>query len=135
MAKCAQGDFLESVNASELIDDSIKENCFRNGNAAVLPDVKIIHKLKAWSLRRQLVRQRAQNIADLRAGRTAARILRIRISREIRLAGVSNHASYEARLPDVCVFREKGIAPADGHLDGRISAIVRKMPKFVRRAA
>lgn len=97
--------------------------------------MKILHKFKAWSLRRQLVRQRAQNIADIRAGRTLARVLKIRLAREIRLAGALECARSEARLPDVCLFREKGITTAPAPSKGQISAIVRKMPKLERRAA
>lgn len=49
--------------------------------------MRTFHRLKAWALRRALVRQRAENIRGIRAGRRDAKRIKVELVRQTRLAG------------------------------------------------
>ena len=95
--------------------------------------MKLLHKLKAWHLRRALVRQRAENIASLKSGRAIAKRIKIEMAREIRLS--VNQASpafsrFAAPLPRKSSGRGNG---GERQTNCQISAILRKI-QFERRA-
>lgn len=97
--------------------------------------MKLFHRLQAWRLRRKLVRQRAQNIADLRAGRAIARDLAARLAREKRLSRFSEPASAKPTRPAMTSKPSgQGSDSGQGKI-GRIPAILAQMPKMERRAA
>jgi hypothetical protein len=89
--------------------------------------MKIIHRIKAAMLRRRLIRQRAENIRDLLAGRRAAKAIKIELAREIRLSGFQERSAIiekNTALPS----KSSGIGrTAGGALNGQISAILRKI--------
>jgi len=97
--------------------------------------MKILHKIRAALLRRQLVRQRAENIANLRAGRREAKVIAIRMAREIRLSGASHTAKLDATRLALPVLSAKGNIPGQRKLSGQISAILAKCPTLARRTA
>ena len=80
--------------------------------------MKIIHKLKAWSIRRALIRQRAENIKTIRGCRRAAKRLRIELAREIRLSG-ANREIGQASHKVICFER----VPTTGALRETLSRI------------
>jgi hypothetical protein len=96
--------------------------------------MKIIHKIKAILLRRRLIRQRAENIASLRAGRRAAKAIRIELAREIRLSGSQKPAATLPGCPPARVSVKNGSPTAERQLNGRISSILSNL-RFERRAA
>ena len=57
--------------------------------------MRIIHAIKAAMLRRALIRQRAENIRGIRAGRAAARAIRRALVRNLRLAGSERQPASE----------------------------------------
>lgn len=96
--------------------------------------MKIIHRIKALFLRRRLVRQRAENIKDLRAGRRAAKSIKVELARETRLSGIQEHPA-KIQKNTAMPFHEFGkgnMAPKRS--EGRISSILANMPRLERLA-
>jgi len=97
--------------------------------------MKFIHRIAAWSTRRRLIRQRAENIRNLRAGREAAWHLKIRLAREIRLSLNAGEANRERTRQNYATSRPSSIRTAEPKSKCAISAIMSEMPKLERRAA
>lgn len=89
--------------------------------------MKLIHKLKAASLRRKLIRQRAQNIADIRRGRSEARSIRREMVRHSRLANTAQPAGASSANAVEAFQRES--------IGSRLRSAVQSVPQPTRRAA
>lgn len=90
--------------------------------------MKLLHKLKAYSLRRALIRQRAQNISDLRSGRRSAALIRREMIRHSRLANPAKPAP----APEDTAPR---YPTGGGKTTGRMQAVLQSLPQLHRRAA
>lgn len=96
--------------------------------------MKIIHKIKAILLRRRLIRQRAENIRNLRTGRRAAKAIKIELAREIRLSGLLKCPA--VKQFDACALSERlgRGRTAKNATESRFSSILSNL-RFERRAA
>lgn len=97
--------------------------------------MKILHRIIAWNLRRKLVRQRVQNIRDIRANRRVTWEIQTKLARELRLAGASNVPRRESTRPASAFFLPDRVRTPGSQKNGRISAILRYVPKPEMRAA
>ena len=88
---------------------------------------KLIHKLKATSLRHKLIRQRAQNIADIRRGRYEARAIRRELIRHSRLANPGQPAFSTSNRPADTFQRD--------FIGNRLREVVQSVPRPTKRAA
>lgn len=95
--------------------------------------MKLLHKIKFSMLRRALVRQRAQNIADIRAGRAAARRIRREMVRNLRLANIENRPASEHHTAQKSPNRGNRVRTAAAGFDGRLSPILEQV-RFERVA-
>ena len=105
--------------------------------------MKLFYRIKAVKLRKALIRQRAENIRDIRAGRRAARLIKRDLARYSRLVGSDKRAGSEPKAP----FLPRALAllplptaraaePAEdaGTMAGKMAAILGRI-SFTRRAA
>ncbi len=96
--------------------------------------IRYLHRRKAEKLRRQLIEQRAQNIADLRAGRRSAKRIAIQLARETRLGWPAESLSAEAQRPASARIGGNPSRVTGGANGSRISGILSNI-SFERRAA
>ena len=83
--------------------------------------MRILHRIKSAMLRRALIRQRAENIRNLRAGRTAAKRIKIEMVRNLRLAGSEKRPARESFAGFLSFFRKSKGRIAAGQSKGQES--------------
>jgi hypothetical protein len=107
--------------------------------------MKLFYRIKAVKLRKALIRQRAENIRDIRVGRRAARLIKRDLARYSRLGGSDKRAGGEPKaafvpralaLLPLPLPTARAAAPAEdaGTMTGKMAAILDQI-SFTRREA